>query len=282
MTEAAALRVGWDELSYSFDPGWVQLPPDMTLGGVTSIAAGPGGRFYVCHRSHPTVLILNAAGAFDGALGEGEILDPHGVTTDANGNVYVADRDRHVVMIFDRDRKLVRELGARDRAAPEAPFNHPTDVAVAADGTIYVADGYGNSRIHAFSAGGRHLRSWGEPGREPGQFRVPHGIAVDAANRVYVADRENDRVQVFDSKGELLSVWGGFRGPTDVSIDREQRIFVSDHVPTVTALDATGQVLVKIRAYHDTHGVCCDDEGNMFVASTAGRCVIRYSPLRSA
>jgi peptidylglycine monooxygenase len=168
----------------------------------------------------------------------------------------------------------------RDQAAPEAPFNHPADVAVAGDGTIFVADGYGNSRVHVFSADGRHLRSWGEPGREAGQFRVPHGIAIDARNRVYVPDRENDRVQVFDSDGGLLSVWDGFKGPTDVCIDRQQRIFVSDHVPRVTALDSAGRVLVTIRAYHDTHGLCCDAAGNIYVASTAGRCVIKYSPVR--
>ncbi len=99
---------------------------------------------------------------------------------------------------------------------------------------------------------------------------------------MYVTDRENDRVQVFDAGGKLLRVWDGFRGPTDVCIDDRQRIFVSDHVPTVTALDTTARLLVKIRAYHDTHGICCDSVGNIFIASTAERCVIKYSPVTSS
>jgi len=270
------LRVGWGELAYDVNPGW----GDMEFGPVTSIASGTDRRMYVCHRTQPSVVILDSTGARIGTLGEREVVDPHGITTDPRGNVYVADRDRHVVWIYDTKGALLRELGTRDQAAPEAPFNHPADVAVAADGTIYVADGYGNSRVHAFAADGRHLRSWGVPGRERAQFHVPHGIAVDARDRVYVADRENDRVQVFDAEGTLLSVWGGFKGPTDVCVDAQQRVFVSDHVPRVTALDGAGRVLVTIRAYHDTHGICCDPEGNIYVASTAGKAVIKYSPVR--
>jgi DNA-binding beta-propeller fold protein YncE len=279
MKDAATLRVGWGALTYQVDPNWGDLPSSLTLGPVTAVAASSDGRLYVCHRSRPTVLILDAGGLFAGALTADEITDPHGICTDARGNVYIADRDRHVVVVFSPDGNLVREIGTRDSASGETPFNHPTDVAVSNDGMILVADGYGNSRIHAFSADGELLRSWGEPGRGPGQFRVPHGIAVDGNNRVYVPDRENDRVQVFDRDGKLLSVWDGFRGPTDVCIDDQQRIFVSDHVPTVTALDTGGRVLVKIRTYHDTHGICCDAEGNIFIASTAGRCVIKYSPV---
>ncbi len=280
MKAVTTLRVGYGELTYDVDPAWGDLPSDLALGPVTAVAAGPDGRVFVCHRLKPTVLILDSAGSLVGPLGAGEITDPHGISTDARGNVYVADRDRHVVVVFGPDGRVIRELGTRDRAAAESPFNHPTAVAVSTDGTIFVADGYGNSRIHVFSQDGGLVRSWGEAGRGAGQFRVPHGIAIDAGGRVYVADRENDRVQVFDSRGQILSVWDGFRGPTGVCIDRQQRIFVSDHVPTVTAVDAAGRVLVKVRAYHDTHGLCCDDRGNVFIASTAGRCVIKFSPVQ--
>jgi len=282
MKTVVGLRVGWGEQTYEVNPNWARLPANLILGPVTSVAASPDGRIYLCHRFEPSVLILDPAGAVVGSLGDGEVIDPHGITTDLKGNIYVADRDRHVVVVFGPDGKLIKELGTRDHASPEAPFNHPADVAVAADGTTFVADGYGNSRIHVFSADGRLIRSWGEAGRGPGQFSVPHGIAVDSRNRVYVADRENDRVQVFDLAGTLLDVWDAFRGPTDVSIDERERIFVSDHIPTVTALDTSGRVLVKIRAYHDTHGVCCDRAGNVFVASTAGRSVIKYTPVGHA
>jgi DNA-binding beta-propeller fold protein YncE len=279
MTGIARLHVGWNELTFDVEPDWLRPPDGMTIGPVTAVAAGDDGRVYVCHRLQPTVLIVNSAGAVTGALGKDSITDPHGIATDERGNVYVADRDRHVVLIFDADGRLIQELGTRDRAAAEGPFNHPTDVAVAQDGTIFVADGYGNSRVHVFSSDGRYSRSWGAHGRGPGQFRVPHGIAVDTEGRVFVADRENDRVQVFDSDGKVLSVWDGFRGPTDVCVDSLGRVFVTDHVPTLTALSPSGAVLLRVRTYHDTHGVCCDRNGMVFVASTAGRAVIAYRPL---
>jgi peptidylglycine monooxygenase len=196
--------------------------------------------------------------------------------------VYVADRDRHVVVVFDAAGRIVRELGRRDTPAEETPFNHPADVAVAPDGTVFVADGYGNSRVHAFSSDGKHLRSWGSHGLGAGEFRVPHGIAVDSAHRVFVTDRENDRVQIFDASGHVLGAWTGFRGPTDICIDAAGRFFVTDHVPTLTALDAEGRVLVRMRAYHDTHGVCCDRSGRIFVASTSGRAVVCYTPAVSS
>ena len=275
------LRAGWSEFEYDVEPSWAHPPRGVELGPVTAVATAPG-RVYVCHRLRPTILVFGADGSPQGSLGDGLVTDPHGITTDHAGNVYVADRDRHVVVVFDVDGNVVRELGVRNHAAFEAPFNHPADIAVANDGTTFVADGYGNSRVHVFTASGELVRSWGVHGEGSGGFRVPHGIAVDSGGRVYVADRENDRVQVFEAGGTVLDVWTGFRGPTDVSVDDQGRIVVSDHVPTLTMLTAGGEVVFRIRSYHDTHGVCCEPGGRIFVASTAGRALIAYTPLAAA
>src|SRR6185369_3048668 len=88
-----------------------------------------------------------------------------------------------------------------------APFHRPTNIALAADGSIYASDGYGNARVHKFAADGKLLFSWGEPGSGPGQFHVPHGIAVDPNGTVFVADRENSRIQLFTSEGKFLYAW---------------------------------------------------------------------------
>jgi DNA-binding beta-propeller fold protein YncE len=272
------LRAGWSEFEYDVEPSWARPAKGIELGPVTAVAAG-AGRVYVCHRLQPAVLVFDAAGSPLGSLGADLITDPHGITMDREGNVYVADRDRHVVVVFDANGNVVRELGSRNHAAQESPFNHPADVAVAGDGTIFVADGYGNSRVHVFTTGGDLIRSWGVHGHDSGAFRVPHGIAVGDDGRVYVADRENDRVQVFDAEGRLLDVWGGFTGATDVSIDDAGHIVVSDHVPTLTMLTPQGEVVFRIRSYHDTHAICCEPRGRIFVASTSGRALVAYTPL---
>jgi len=272
------LTVGWGEHRYGIQPSWAHPAGGVELGPVTAVATAPG-RVYVCHRLRPAVLVFATDGTPQGSLGPRVITDAHGITTDRQGRVYVADRDRHVVVVFDERGDVALELGVRDHAAREEPFNHPAAVAVAGDGTIFVADGYGNSRVHVFTSAGELIRSWGVHGHGSGAFRVPHGIAVDGAGRVYVADRENDRVQVFDAEGRVLDVWPGFKGPTDVSVDGDGAIVVSDHVPTLTMLRPDGEVVFRVRAYHDTHGVCCEEGGRIFVASTAGRALVAYTPL---
>jgi peptidylglycine monooxygenase len=274
------LRVGWGGLTYDVDAAWGRFPPNVQLAPVAAVATDSRDRLYVCQRSEPSILVLDPDGEMVGTLGDGQVTDPHGICVGNDDFVYVVDRDRHQVLVFDPNGGLARTLGVRNGAAPEAPFNHPCDVTVSPAGDLFIADGYGNSRVHAFSQDGRHLYSWGEAGRANGQFRVPHGIAVGANDSVYVADRENDRVQVFDLKGNVLAVWGDFRGPTDICIDSKQRVYVTDHVPRLTVLSPDGEVLVKVRSYHDTHGVCCDMQGNVYIASTAGRCVIRYGLVR--
>ena len=110
-------------------------------------------------------------------------------------------------------------LGQRGRPSLQAPFNHPADVAVSPAGEIYVADGYGNSSVHRFSVEGEHLGSWGAPGAGRGEFTTPHGIWVDAQDRVLVADRENNRVQLFSPEGDYYGEWRDLYHPMDIYVD---------------------------------------------------------------
>jgi DNA-binding beta-propeller fold protein YncE len=172
------------------------------------------------------------------------------------------------------------------------PFNYPTNLAFAPDGTIYISDGYGNARVHHFDAAGRLLTSWGEPGTGPGQFNIPHGIAVDRRGRVYIADRENSRIQVFGPRGEFLAQWTDVARPMQVCLDGDERVVVVDvgwragvwpwltpppGAPLSARLsifDTEGKLLARwgdgeeptaVGAFFAPHDVCIDSEGSLYV-----------------
>ncbi|MBI2940849.1 MAG: hypothetical protein HYY04_10470 [Chloroflexi bacterium] len=171
------------------------------------------------------------------------------------------------------------------------PFNRPTNVAIAPNGEIYVSDGYGNARIHRFSADGKLIQSWGEPGTGPGQFYLPHGVEVAADGRVLVADRENDRIQFFSPDGEYLGEWTNVQRPTDIHIDRDGLIYVAelrwtvgqrsmvrgpiteDQPGRVSVLDPNGAVLTRWGGadpcapgnFCAPHGICVDSHGDVYV-----------------
>jgi DNA-binding beta-propeller fold protein YncE len=177
------------------------------------------------------------------------------------------------------------------RAGP--PFHYPTNLAIAPGGELYISDGYGNARIHRFSADGRLIQSWGEPGADPGQFHVPHGIAIDRQGTVYVADRENSRVQLFSPTGEFLTQWTDVARPCEVFIDRAGTVFVAElgyragmwpgtQPPPpgatggrVTILDSTGRLLARFGGgerpteagdFYAPHDIWVDSSGSLYVA----------------
>jgi peptidylamidoglycolate lyase len=140
--------------------------------------------------------------------GDGQFLKPHGLRVDASDNIWVTDVSLHQLFKFSSDGRLLLSLGVEGVPGDDAShFGAPTDLAFGRDGSIYVSDGYINSRIVKLDANGKFLLSWGKKGSAPGDFNTPHGIAVDARDRVYVADRENGRVQIFSSAGKLLEIW---------------------------------------------------------------------------
>ncbi len=153
-----------------------------------------------------TILALDpASGALLASFGAGRFRIPHGLTLDGDDNVWGTDVGLHQVFTFSPEGELLLTLGEAGRAGDDrSHFDGPTDVAVAADGAVYVTDGYGNARVVKFSPQGAYLMAWGGRGAAPGQFDVPHGIAIDARGRLYVADRGNARIQVFDGAGSFL------------------------------------------------------------------------------
>ncbi len=233
---------------YKVVHGWPVLPPGELLGEVTGVGVDSRGNVVVFHRAgrkwpaddilDPTPIARPTVAVFDGR--SGALLDrwgadrfamPHGLTVDDGDNVWVTDVALHQVFKFSRQGKPLLALGERGvPGSDDAHFNRPTDVAVAPDGTFYVSDGYLNTRVLKFAADGTLLFQWGTKGSGPGQFDLPHGIALDRAGLVYVADRSNARVQVFDGQGRYLREWKGeaLGRPYDVAVGKDGTAFVAD------------------------------------------------------
>jgi streptogramin lyase len=188
------------------------------------------------------VILFDRDGRFISSWGEGLFVRPHGITIGPDDSVYCTDDLDHTVRKFTPEGRLVFTLGVSGRPADTGidgidyrtirrvgpPFHRPANLAVAPDGTLLVADGYGNARIHRFSAEGKLLEAWGQPGSGAGQFNLPHGIVTDRRGRVYVADRENSRVQIFTPEGKFIEEWTDLARPMEIFIDRDENVFVAE------------------------------------------------------
>jgi DNA-binding beta-propeller fold protein YncE len=178
-------------------------------------------------------------------------------------------------------------IGLEEGNAWRGPFNLPTDIAVAPSGEIFISDGYGNARVHKFSAGGEYLFSWGEPGSGRGQFNLPHGVWIDRRGRLLVADRENNRVQVFDQNGNLLTIWPTeLIGPAFFYVDDEDIVYIPEHnAGMVSILTLDGERLARWGGpiYRSCHGIWVTRHGDLYVVQPGewgrvGR-VVRYERL---
>ncbi len=262
---------------YAVERDWGQWPDGVTRAMASQVAVDSKGRVHVFQRGgDPPVVAFAADGSFAFDYGAGTVFDAHGIYIDAQDRVFLVDRDAHQVIVCTSDGRELLRLGERHRPRWQEPFGHPTDAAVAKDGEIYVADGYGNARVHRFASDGRHIKSWGEVGRGPGEFLTPHAVWVDAQDRVLVADRENDRVQLFDRDGRWLDDWGGLFHPMDIFEDEAGTIFVTDQVPSLTAFAPDGSRLGRCRpSLNGAHGIFGDPAGNFFIVEIQPNCVTR-------
>jgi sugar lactone lactonase YvrE len=270
-------RVGTGSHRYEVVPDWAKHPAGTPLGIVTGVATDSQDRVYVYGRGVHPVMVFDANGAFIGSWGEDFIRDAHGITITRDDTVLLVDRDAHQVLACRPDGAITMRLGRRDEAAHQAPFNHPTAAAAARDGTIYVSDGYANSCIHAFSASGEHVLTWGRPGTGPGEFRVPHHVWVDDRDRVLVCDRDNFRVQSFDRDGTYRSEWADFFRPTSVFVDAEGFVYVTDLSSRLSVYDGDDRLVTRIRLMADGgHSVWADSRGDLYVVEIHAQRIDKY------
>ena len=265
--------IGMSDFRYEYQPGWARTPDGVSLGEPSGVAVDSMDRVYVYQRIGPPVMVFDRDGNFlEGwERRNGVPLDAHHIYIGPDDTVYLTDRDAHQVLIYDTGGNLQRSLGTRRRAAMQAPFNHPADVCLAPSGELYVADGYGNSSVHRFSSAGEYIGSFGSPGSGPGQFRVPHSVSVSQDGRVYVADRENNRVQVFTPEGGFLAEWTDFKCPMGVHIDASQVVYVTDQIPRLSIYTLDGELLARGRTFEGAHQVYTDSQGSIYGLDTANQ-----------
>lgn len=226
--------IGQGEHCYRYERQWAKLPRWWTFGSTepnvrpprTAVkgAVASNGDVYVLSRSAHPVCIFDQAGQFVSAWGEGAFSPlVHGLSIADDGSVWITDSGTHQITIHEPSGREIGTLGRRGQPTPTlngTPFNMPTGVAFAPNSDVYVSDGYGNRRVHRFAPDLTLQHSWGEPGIGPGQFATVHFVTVDAHGQVYITDRGNHRIQIFDGAGAFLSEWTGFDMPSDIAIGR--------------------------------------------------------------
>ena len=240
------------------DPNWPQKPDSIDWGALSGVAVDSQDQVYVFNRSEPTVQVYDSEGALVRSWSTDNPKGTHHIKLDPEGNVWVADFRSHIVEKYTPEGKRLLTLGEAGKpGCDEGHFNGPTDTAFLPNGDVFISDGYGNRRVAHFDKQGRFIKAWGEEGAEPGQFALPHGIAIDSRNRIYVADRNNARTQVFNTDGKLLAVWDGHLMPWGFAITKDDEIWVCGSTRVQQSNGAgwivtppMGQLLVKF----DTNG----------------------------
>jgi DNA-binding beta-propeller fold protein YncE len=286
---------------------WEQLPAGFSHRDVAGVAVDANDRVYLATRVRSCIFVYERDGTFVRTWGEGMFSDRlHGITVHSDGTLFIVDDAGHSVRHFTADGKELAPIGPVGKpsdtgydgtnvasvARSAGPYNRPTNIAVAPNGDLYVSDGYGNARVHHFSPDGKLIRSWGEPGTGPGQFMISHGICVLADGRVLVADRENDRIQVFDAKGDFVAEWTDVQRPTQLALGPDGLLYVAelwwrkglktpkgeeireDRHGRLSVLDDTGRVLARYGGgapntpgnFTAPHGIAVDSAGAVYVA----------------
>jgi len=292
---------------YEVVAGWPNPEAHRSWREVTAVAVDSFNRIHVLARDPNRMLVFDDAGKLLHEWGEGVFVRPHGLTIGPDDRVYCADDLDHTVKVFTLEGKPLFTLGTSGKPAETGatsidyrtiqrsagPFHFPTNVAIAADGSIFVTDGYGNARVHHFTADGKLLKSWGNPGGGPGEFHVPHGIAIDREGMIYVADRENSRIQMFTQGGEFVGEMTEIARPCQVTFDAAGNMLVAElgyiagmwPGTTAPSPDATGgrvsvfspnrELLARFGGganptaagdFFAPHDIRCDQAGNVYVA----------------
>ncbi len=329
VAEGAEAQVGASPINdrpnpYQTVEGWARMPPGRTWGSTSAVEIDKDGKsVWVAERCGANscagstldpVLKFDASGALVKSFGAGMMLSPHGIFVDHDGNIWVTDcactgtaaqrstaGKGHQVYKFSPDGQLLLSLGKAGGAREPEYLYQPNDVLVAPDGSIFVAEGHSsaataNPRILKFDKAGRLLKTWGTKGTGQGKLDQPHALAMDSRGRLFVGDRSNNRIQIFDQEGNWLAAWSQFSRPSGIFIDRNDIIYVADSesgsvnpahgewkrgIRIGSAKDGTLTAFIPdpLATSDDTsaaEGVAVDAKGNIYGAEVGPRALKRY------
>ena len=290
-----AMTLGSGNLLFEPVEGWEKLPQGWSLVECPGVAVDSQDNVFVLTRGEHPIIVFDRVGNFLRSFGEGLFSEnrTHGLFIAHDDSLLVADDGLHTIQKFSPQGEKLAEIGKRNQPSPKwggQPFNRPTSAAIMpGNGDIYISDGYGNSRIHVYSSTGEYKFSWGSPGIDPGQFIRPHNIAIDGNERVYVVDRECHRIQIFDAKGNFITMWNNIHRP-DAMVLRHNRIYVGelngipgvDDAPglghRVSIYDLDGKMLARFGDPEEgegpgqfiaPHGVAVDSRGDIYVSDVS-------------
>ncbi|HAA78173.1 TPA: hypothetical protein DCE37_24005 [Candidatus Latescibacteria bacterium] len=276
---------------------WGKLQPDTTYKEATAVAVDANDNVFVFNRGTHPMIVFNADGDILDTWGHGEFDNPHGVTIGPDGSIYTVDNGDHTVKKFTPKGEKLAEIQAQHpaKAMSGDPFCYPAHLAIdPATGDMLVADGYGNARVHKYDPDGNLIMSWGESGTAPGQFNIVHNLIVDDEGLVYIADRENQRVQVFDLDGKFVTQWNDMSRVAAICRDANTdnpKIYLGEYFcgigsnrmgtnlgPRVSVMDRQGNVLARVGTepygdepgrFYSPHGIAVDSKGDIYVAEVS-------------
>ncbi len=290
--------LGGGDFVYEELTDWARFPDGWGSKEVVDVVVDAHDRVYAFDRGDHPLTVFEADGTLVTSWGEGAFTRPHGVTIRNEAGhgevIYCVDDDGHWIGKFTPAGELLMSIGRRDEPAPAQsgnPFNRPTKVAFdPKTDDLYITDGYGNARVHKYSTEGEHLFSWGDYGTDPGQFNLPHSVCTDPQGRVYIADRENHRIQIFDDQGNYLEQWNNLHRPCGLHI-RDDLVYIgqlkteqavnSDYPnigACVTIHDLSGRCLARLGdirpgegpgQFIAPHGLSVDSRGDIYVGEVS-------------
>lgn len=289
--------VGSGEYTYEALPAWGMLPEGWTLGDVGAIAIDARDNVYVFNRGDHPMVVFDREGNFLRSWGEGVFHRAHGIHIGPDELLYCTDDGDHTVRKCTLDGKILLEIGIPGRPSnymSNEPFNRCTHTALSPSGDIYVSDGYGNACVHKYAPDGRRLFCWGAPGADRGQFNLPHNVCCDADGWVYVADRENHRIQVFNGDGKYETQWNNLHRPSglfmtggkcpvcyvgEIGPYMDVNRNTPNLGPRVSILDHKGELIGRLTGapgpapepgrFLSPHGLAADSRGDLYVGEVA-------------